>query len=556
MGRLRSKRKNKLRQENQEERSDGNDNEPTSLCITSSSKLTRKSQLSLHGVRLKHFEQVLVELLPKIQLHYVTLPSMQRDGGENERISSFVDLTNDSYPFSVLPTSVRVWGDAPGQLKNAERAERKEGQLQSMMRCLLPFIRPSSDTSSPFTIVDFGGGSGHLGIPLALLLPQCCIIVVDFNGQSIQLMHEKVERVIQQIHDEGTPDDLLRFTASNVASQLSVKMRENPMFRCCAGQANSPGFGILCNLFSFQGPIEQFREHFDLALALHLCGEATDVAIRKAVDTHAAAMVLAPCCVGKLSQKALNPDVFNATGYNESAVSYPQSCLFRKLMGTNIEFNDKRAQRNQRNDWDALAKAADYSNEQECRTSRNATRRTAKAFVETDRRLFLEEQNVNGSNGYRTALTKMEPLEVSPKNDILVAWRQDIYGKDVEELFSVPNRECQSDVEVAMSHLLATQVDGSTTQNDWTYDEEDDIQSTIQEFLERTKDSVDYMDQVYLFPTQMGARKRKLIHFVAGKLDLAHWSHGAKDSLKTVAVARRGQRKRTQQVDKLESQQP
>jgi hypothetical protein len=370
--------------------------------------------------------------------------------------------------------------------------------------------------------------------------------VVDFNGQSIKLMHAKAERVIQQIREEGTKDDLVRFSASKEASQLSVEMQENPLFRCCAGRAfeNSAYDGILCNLFSFEGPVEQFWEHFDMALALHLCGEASDVAIRKAIDNQAAAMVLAPCCVGKLSRKALNPDVFNATGRNKSAVSYPQSSLFCKLVGTSVDMdNEKPPKRNQQDDWDALAKAADYSNEQECRTNRNATRRIAKALVETDRRLFLEEQNVNGENVYRTALTKMEPLEVTPKNDILVAWRQDLYGKDVEDLFSVPSRECQDDIEVAISHVTASKVHGSTTQNDWTSEEEEYIRSTITEFLEQTKDMDDFMDQVYLFPTQMGARKRKLIHYVAGKLDLAHWSYGSKDSLKTVAVARRGQRK-------------
>ncbi|KAG7341868.1 methyltransferase domain containing protein [Nitzschia inconspicua] len=530
MGRLRSKRKGKLRQ--QEE-----DPGRSQSTIEQSSEFS----LGVHGVRLKHFEKVLAYLLPKVQPHYAKLPQIQKRK---------TDLGCDAqYPFSTLPSSARVLGDAPGYLSNLKRALRKEGQLLSMMRCISPLVDTSYSQQSkyePFTIVDFGGGSGHLGIPLALLLPQSRIIVVDFNERSIQLMHEKSKKVIQQLQKECSADERSQFAATKAASKIPMEMQENPLFRSCAVHSPDATVGILANLFSFQGPVEKFHAPFDMALALHLCGEATDIAIRKAIAVNAVAMVLAPCCVGKLSQKAFNPDVFNATGKNDSAVSYPQSYLFCQLVGSDGDDAQQATDpKRQQDDWDALAKAADYSNEEECGTSLNATRRTAKALLETDRRLFLEEQKFNG--GYRTALTKMDPLDVTPKNDILIAWRQDFYGKEVEEMFSVPNIDCQSDFEVAQAHLLGSQTNGSTARNDWTNEEEEEIKTMIAEFLEKTKDMEDYMDRIYLFPTKMGARKRKLIHFVAGTMNLAHWSHGDKDSLKTVAVARRGQRKRPEQ---------
>ena len=87
-------------------------------------------------------------------------------------------------------------------------------------------------------------------------------------------------------------------------------------------------------------------------------------------------------------------------GSNEATISYPQSSLFCKLISN-------------QDDWDKLAKAADYSNELEIQTDQNAPRRTAKALLETDRRLFLEERYQ-----YKTAMLKMEPLEATPKNDI------------------------------------------------------------------------------------------------------------------------------------------
>jgi hypothetical protein len=417
----------------------------------------------------------------------------------------------------------------------------------------------STTTASPtITIVDFGGGSGHLGIPLALLLPNCRIVVVDLNEKSLELMHEKADMVIQEIlkesHDSNECQN--KYAASVEASTMSPSMTQgydssSSRFRSCGNSRSR----ILSNLFSFHGPVEEFKEPFDIAIALHLCGEATDVCLRKAVAISASAIVVAPCCVGKLSSRNINPDVFHATGQNMATVSYPQSALFCQLVGTchtgpSNENDDAVSEQQRQDDWDALAKAADYSNEQEFGTSRNASRRAAKALLETDRRLFLEEQN----SKYRTALMKMEPLDSTPKNDILVAWRSDAYNEVVGDVFSVPSAECQADIEVAKSHLLmnvagnatnsSAAVAGLVERNDWSVQEEEDVERTILEFLDSTKHMEDCMDQVFLFPTRMGGRKRKLIHFVAGKLDLAHWSHGSKDSEKTVAVARRGQRKR------------
>jgi hypothetical protein len=314
----------------------------------------------------------------------------------------------------------------------------------------------------------------------------------------------------------------------------STKQEEdqsNSLLRCCG--ENKEG-GTFSNLYTFHGPLEDFHESYDVAVALHLCGEATDVCIRKSIQNKVKSMIVAPCCVGKLSQKSVNPDIFNATGQNSSAVLYPQSTLFCQVIRSNR--NSQRAH----DDWDALAKAADYSNEQEFGTSRNATQRTAKALLETDRRLFLEEQH------YCTALLRMEPMDVTPKNDILVAWRHDetFCAGSVKDSFSIPSSTSQADVEFAKEHLFLNKSEEASDQpekfindhNDWTREEERDIECTISEFLDRTKEME---DQVHIFPTRMGRRKRKLIHFVAEKLDLTHWSYGSKDSEKTVAIARK-----------------
>jgi len=514
------------------------------------------SLLGIHGVRLKRFEQVVAKLLSSVEPYYVRLPPpLPIPSTSTDKSNAIID---DDYPFSGLPRSARVMGNHP----NLKRAYRKEGQLKSMMVCILRLIPPStSSPTPPTTIVDFGGGSGHLGIPLALLLRNCRIVVVDLNRRSIDLLHEKAATVIKEIKSEQKIyTDFVKSSSQQTILFENDRYDNNPSIRCCGGNSddgdndNVGGGGgrILDNLFTFHGPVEDFVEPFDIAIALHLCGEATDVCLRKAIDAQAAAIVVAPCCVGKLSSAAFNPDVYHATGHNDATVSYPQSDVFCRLISstpttTNAGKNDK-----QQEDWNALAKAADYSNENEFGTSRNASRRTAKALLETDRRLYLED------NMYTTALMKMQPLEVSPKNDILVAWRSKVYdGRktcdinvvNLQELFSTPDLKFKADLQICKAHLLlpinndptttATTTNSISQQvadhNDWTIDEEEEIKRTIFEFL----NADDSTNQVMVFPTRMGGRKRKLIHFVADKLNVAHWSRGKKVSEKTVVIARR-----------------
>jgi hypothetical protein len=47
-------------------------------------------------------------------------------------------------------------------------------------------------------------------------------------------------------------------------------------------------------------------------------------------------------------------------------------------------------------------------------------------------------------------------------------------------------------------------------------------------------------NDVLIFPTRMGGRRRKLVHALAQEMGLAHWCHGKKHAEKTVAVAAKG----------------
>ncbi|KAG1674668.1 hypothetical protein FOA52_007192 [Chlamydomonas sp. UWO 241] len=114
---------------------------------------------------------------------------------------------------------------------------------------------PTGGGGRVLRVVEFGCGSGNLLLPLAACLP--CL---EFHG-----VDAKPEAV-----------SLLRARAA------------------AAG---------LTNVTASVGYIEQFKGTFDVALALHACGTATDYALMQATARRAA-FVCSPCCIGKVRTDA------------------------------------------------------------------------------------------------------------------------------------------------------------------------------------------------------------------------------------------------------------
>lgn len=409
------------------------------------------------------------------------------------------------WPFNVLPPAAcpRSGGRLSGR-----RAWKKEGQLSSMIRCVLamlpgdafgPALEDERDTSiSKVRIVDFAGGSGHLGLPLALLLPRCEVVIVDLKERSLDVARE-------------------RAAACGLVEPT-------------------------CNLKTSLGSITKYREPFDIGLALHACGEATDLALRACGEANAA-FVTASCCVGKLQIAGLNPYVYQANNNNAPEVDYPQSGFYRNCLGLS---SDK---------FDALAKAADHA--EDGSESTNPIKRTAKLFLEADRLAYAAE--TCGYNRNNIALTRMEPLDSSPKNDILMGWFSSNrkLKSPYLDVFSVSTSADPSVVEA--ERQLSSLIDNpssdqrkpktneksaeQTLRIDWTHEEEEEIRSNLQCLLNESEEH----NETYRFPTGMGSRKRRLIHFVADDMGLAHWGEGKKGSDKTVCVAK--QRPRNSPTD-------
>lgn len=451
-----------------------------------------------------------------------------------------------------------------GDVYNHQRAWRKEMQLANMIQCvfaLLPdHVRNHSTCSSSsgddlkskrkFRIVDFAGGTGHLAVPLALLLPHCEVVCVDLKKWSLDLLHRRVDGVAADgdgnedvaVLDKNTQNGQHKQPCNSNIVQVSQKVP---------------------NLSSYLGSIQSYTDDFDIGISLHACGEASDCVLRKCLEKKAS-FVVCSCCCGKLRRDALNPYTFQSTGGNEKEVLYPQSKILSSFMNATVDDNSHDEDGNTRRletakRFDEIAKAADYSELGDVRKPRNACRRAAKSLVEWDRLLYCKEYDATDTNVH-VVLTRMVPWESSTKNDILIGWydpscnpyRQNCgaFGDDnpssEESVSDMPpdDPSSQVDFQITLQHLFgeSTTVKGNGKdtvpvvtcgQNDWSAEEVEEIQTQLETFVKNVA------DDSLRFHRGMGSRKRKLIHFVAEKMGLRHWGEGKKDAEKIVVVARR-----------------
>ena len=524
---------------------------------------------------MKYFEKVVADILsssrPRINKDavptYYPLPDLPPkdildlinssidhgpERGVNDENST---IPEPFWPFNVLPAAGCVRSssmDRPQPLGKLSgmRAVRKEGQLRSLIQCVLAMIPTESflatakaksphDTSKQenrIKIVDFAGGTGHLGLPLALLLPNCDIIVVDLKAASLELVHEKANQMVLK---DVTPRSL-KLVENTIDQTKKKKRRPKPHGASRDVDVTLHSNEIrqcqhIPNLYTFHGSISNYSQKykdFDIGLALHACGEATDLVLR-ACGVAKASFIVSPCCVGKLNRKRRNPYIYHATTGNEPTISYPQSQVYCRYVSSSEGF-------------DALAKAADYSEMKDMRTSKNASRRTAKALLEMDRLLFMKE-----TYGYdEIVLTRMDPWESSPKNDILIGWQNESYTCDpylsshngLKHVSQCP--DCNADIEMTINQLVSSReknnlviksdstLFATNCSVEWTAEEELYYRNILEVFLGNQEENK------ISFPIGMGSRKRKLVHFVADDLKLRHWSEGKRDAEKIVVVGK------------------
>lgn len=146
------------------------------------------------------------------------------------------------------------------------RAARKRWQVESVYTALLKLVNAlaplgESDTDgfqgerARLRVVDFGSGAGNATLAVAWLLrTRCSFVLVDMKPVASELVNQRVAKV------EG----LSKVVSSTI------------------------------------GRIEDFAEPFDIGVAVHACGLATDCAQLQCI-ARGVPYLLVPCCVGKLN---------------------------------------------------------------------------------------------------------------------------------------------------------------------------------------------------------------------------------------------------------------
>lgn len=207
--------------------------------------------------------------------------------------------------WDAMPSTLDVAHPEGGAVP-ADRGVRKRQQLLNVAL----FVAPALRLNPSARVVDFGAGGGHQTLFLASAFPDATFTLVDLKRRSLDVAERRVKK---------------------------------------AG---------LTNVRIVHGRIEDFREDFDVGVALHACGGASDAALARCVERNAT-FVVAPCCVGKIS--ADDADDAHGRGDAESEVTtYPRSLAARRVLAADRYVAVARAADSSRaSACDAEAQAAD-----------------------------------------------------------------------------------------------------------------------------------------------------------------------------------------------------
>lgn len=179
---------------------------------------------------------------------------------ENDIVNRFLPFGYDmGFHWSTIPLEANPSGGA----LPVKRVNRKQEQLENLAKAVVKIAGIER-----YKIVDFCSGSGHLGILLAVLLPNCKIVLVENKEHSLSRARERI---------------------------LNLKLK---------------------NVVIVQSNLDYFRDSFDIGVTLHACGVATDLVIQNCINNKAH-FVVCPCCYGGIK------DCHH--------LKYPRSKQFQKL---------------------------------------------------------------------------------------------------------------------------------------------------------------------------------------------------------------------------------
>merc|ERR1719195_27986 len=132
-------------------------------------------------------------------------------------------------------------------------------------------------------VVEFGAGSGHLGLILAHLRPDAHLVLVETKGYSVPVIQQRIDNL------------------------------------------------GLSNCEAFHGTVDDFaatERRFDLAVGLHTCGLLADAVLALAVRRRVAACIV-PCCYGQAATQKED----HHRGEGTSLAMHPCSAAMAAALG-------------------------------------------------------------------------------------------------------------------------------------------------------------------------------------------------------------------------------
>lgn len=414
----------------------------------------------IHGVDLKAAECLVRRLL----LHKVLVPSYSLTPSLPTHIppALLVLLKDPERPFGNVVHPAVDPGWRAHEVSNSsgvprERAMRKRLQIVAVLEALTILMTNTRARTSQLSIYDFCGGCGHIGIAVAAFFPEVHVLIVDRTEKALLIAKS----------------------------------------RCRAAE--------LSNIDTLHCKVENLPTNsasFDIAIALHACGPASDAVLSQA-SRCSASVIVVPCCVGAVcnADVRMRPGiVFDCNSTPSKDVAHPaRSSTFASALNSS--------------DYALLARAADFGEENVLK--RDQWRGVAKALVEHDRLLALREA------GYDyTYLVKMRPVHCTPKNDVLIAWcgtSSSTSKKDIPENGQV---EEPWPIDHVSNGVFFDLVDSSVLNGLG-----DEDVSAVEDALQKAvcvPGSVGFYESA----SGIGPRARKVIHAVAHSLALTHKSVG------------------------------
>ncbi|NXU58509.1 GSTCD protein, partial [Turnix velox] len=228
------------------------------------------------------------------------------------------------------------WTNFPAAVSPAEgkmsrdRALRKQQQLNNLVAAVTKLAKPGD------VIVDFCSGGGHVGIVLAHVMPSCQVVLIE--NKELSLMRAK-----------------------DRSDELGLN-----------------------NIWFIQANLDYFHGTFNIGVALHACGVATDMVIEHCIKAQAA-FVISPCCYGFIQ--------------NTVKFKYPRSHQFKGILSYKEHM--------------ILCRFADQTALQ-LPPERRLIGKQCMGLVDLDRAWAAEACH------YSVQVTSMEPESCSPKNNMVV----------------------------------------------------------------------------------------------------------------------------------------